>query len=37
MKGKSIVVDAHNPKGPNYNLNRLGAKYFRRQIDKKNV
>lgn len=29
------MVDVHNSKGPNYNLNRLGAKYFRRQIDKK--
>lgn len=29
------MVDVHNSKGPNYNLNRLGAKYFRCQIDKK--
>lgn len=29
------MAGLHYTKAPNYNLNRLGVKYFRRQIDKK--
>lgn len=31
----SIKLLFPQSKGPNYNLNRLGVKYFRRQIEKK--
>lgn len=31
------MVGTHDSKDPNYNLNRLGVKYFRRQIVKKGL
>ena len=43
MLGRKVFSTANRNSGfsqfksPNYNLNRLGVKYFRRQIDEKNV